>query len=78
MVWLVTRVESSGVIEPYDVVRPYSTREVAASFVVQVMVAALPEMPVAVTAEMVGAVVSRTMVSVNAADQLPAASRNCT
>ena len=58
--------------------RPYSTREVAASFVVQVMVAALAEMPVAVTAEMVGAVVSRTMVSVNAADQLPAASRNWT
>jgi hypothetical protein len=45
--------------------------------VVQVTCAELLVMLVAVRLEIVGAVVSRTMVSVAAADQLPAASLNC-
>ena len=53
------------------------TCEVAASFVVQVRVAALEVTPEAATAEIVGAVVSRTIVSVAAADQFPTASLNC-
>jgi hypothetical protein len=38
--WLVTGVVSNGVVEPYAVVVPYSTCEVAGWFVVQVIVAA--------------------------------------
>ncbi len=72
-----TRVAASAVVWPYDGVVPYSTCDVAGSFVVHVMVAPVFEMLPEATAEITGAVVSSTIVLVADGDQLPTASLNC-
>jgi hypothetical protein len=74
----VTSAGSTVVTCPYAVVVPYSTCDVDASFVVHVTTAERSVRLPAVTAEMLGAVVSSTIVSVAAADQLPTTSLNCT
>ncbi len=56
--WLVIRVVSSVVNEPYEVVVPYSTCIVAPSLVFHWIVAPEEVIPVAVMFESVGAVVS--------------------
>jgi len=53
---------------------PYSTKDVADSFVDHVITAELVVMAVAATAEIVGALLSRTIVSVKPDDQFPTAS----
>ncbi len=54
----VTGVEFSVENEPYDVVRPYSTLDVASSFVVHVTVVPVCVVPVVVILDTVGGVVS--------------------
>lgn len=54
----VTRVDTLEVLCPYAVVNPYSTCVSADSLVFQLMVAAMAEMELAVTALIVGGVVS--------------------
>lgn len=54
----VTRVESCVVWEPYDVVIPYCTCEVDASFVVHVISACVVVMEEEATLDITGAVVS--------------------
>ena len=76
--WEVTRLLSIAVSDPYEVVVPYSTCDVDASLVVHEMVAALLVTFDDATAEVAGAVVSTTIVSLKAADQLPRASMNWT
>ena len=51
--WLVTRLGSRVVIDPYEVVVPYSTCEVPTALVVQLIAAPLVVMPLAVTLEIV-------------------------